>query len=132
DDVLNTIGPYNVDSFRIRNPPRARNQVALDGVTDVQPLRLTAIRRYNAEPHTRVVFPGLRITLWFIDRARAPQSLVGIKGLAACIELQIRDRLRIRRPPIGRAQLQLFGVNPIRRAVAQSIRSACGNATLLA
>ena len=36
------------------------------------------------------------------------------------IELHVRDVFRVGRPPIGRAQFQLFGINPIQLAVQQS------------
>src|SRR5580692_10967554 len=42
------------------------------------------------------------------------------------IELHVRDAFRIGRPPIGRAQVQLFGINPIQLSVQQSSAAVVG------
>ena len=79
-------------------------------------------RRHDAEPHRRIRIAGLRIVP-ALDR-RVIRNVIDqrVLGNGAFVELQKRNVRRVGAPPVAAviaAAVQLFGIDPVERAVQQ-------------
>ena len=75
---------------------------------------------------------GLRIAFGLGEGAQSGERYLGIDKLVRDIELHVGDALRIGRPPISRAQIQLFGIHPIHFAIQQRGAAVVGEPRKLA
>ncbi len=130
--VLHTTHAQDIHRARVRHPPGTRDQISVARVADFEPLRGTAGGGDHAQPHVGIVFARLRIAFNLRERARAQHVRVRKHGLAAGVELQVTQRLGIRRPPEAGAQLEFLGVDPIGDPVAQRVRAVARETRLLA
>src|SRR5216684_1891467 len=101
--------------------PRDVNVRVLAGVHGVS---FAAAHRGNEDAHNRVAASRWWIALFFgfaCGRGKIHQRI--LRHLAF-VHLQVRNRGGIRRPPICRGDLQLFGINPIKLAFAYFLCAA--------
>ena len=130
--VLHAIHAQDVHRARIRHPAGARDQVRVARVAHFEPFRGTAGGGDHAQVHVGIVLAGLRIAFGLGEGALAQHIGVRKHRLAAGIELQVAERLRIGRPPEAGAQVQFLGIYPVGNAVAQRLGAVAREARLLA
>ena len=123
--VLNAVQPLDGDAGRIRQPGEAGQQ-RVTRLAQVHPPGSPARDGHNAEQNVRIRVARLGKPLGLEYRGQAREIGLRVERLAADIELEVRDRFGVGRPPVRRAEVQLFGIDPVQLGVEPGGRAVAG------
>ena len=129
---LAMIQSLEAEVFSIGQPVHAQ-QPLIGLVGNRNPMGRGGIHSDDAHAHDRVVLPRLGISL--VNQARVDRRKIHERahGHAGLVGLQIGDRLRIGRPPIGSvmAAKYLFPIDPGEGAIQRGLGTIVGELCLL-
>ena len=97
--VLNAIQPNSGKRAAVGQPGDTSEQ-GVARIAETHPASVAAGCRDNAKAHIGIRIAGFGVTLGLQEAARAEERDLREDGLVTNVELQVSDRLRIRRPPM--------------------------------